>query len=66
MADKPAEKVGVILHFDTWDEDCNRMAAAPVIGMNEAGNPIRKEITMVSRELAEKLVDSGKASVPLK
>lgn len=66
MADKTPEKVGIILHFDAWDDNGERMKAAPVIGVNEAGNPIRKEVTMVSRELAEKLVDSGKASVPLK
>ena len=66
MADKSTEKVGIILHFDVWDEDGNRLPAAPVVGTNAAGNPIRKIVTTVSRELAEKMVESGKASVPLK
>lgn len=65
-AEKPAKKVGIILHFDTWDEAGNRMPAAPVVGVNEAGNPIRREVTMVSREIAEKMVENGKATVPLK
>lgn len=66
MAEKQTDqKVAVILHFDVWDEDGNRLPAAPVTGTNEAGHPVREEVTMVSRAIAEKFVKSGKASVPL-
>lgn len=65
-AEKRAKRVGIILHFDAWDEDGNRLPAAPVLGLKEGGTQIRKEVTHVSRDLAEKLVDCGKASVPLK
>lgn len=59
------KRAKIILHYDAWDENENRLPAAPIIGKNEAGNDIREEVTDVSADLAKKLVAAGKASVPL-
>ncbi len=62
--------VEIILKYDTWDVDENgeetRMAAAPIVGTDAEGQPVRKQSTMIRREIAERLVNDGKATVPLK
>jgi len=65
-----ARTASVILKYDTWDADETgeivRLPAAPVEGIDAEGQPVRSRETVISRELAERLVKEGKATVPLK
>lgn len=51
----------VILHYDVWDHDGNRLPAAPITGLNAVNAPIRKQVTELEVTLAESLVEDGKA-----
>ena len=65
VAKNDEKKVAVILHFDVWDEEGNRLTAGPVVGKNAVGGPIREKIDHVTPALAKELVVAGKAEVPL-
>lgn len=58
--------VDVILHYAVWDEHGVKHPAAPVVGVNAVGAPVRKAVTKLPASLAKRMVEDGKATVPLR
>ena len=73
MAEKTAETLDVVLHYDVWLEDDTRLPAAPLqrdekgnILKNEGGHQLRENIkTTLPKALAASLVKAGKAELYL-
>ncbi len=73
MAEKTAETLDVVLHYDVWDENGTRLPAAPLL-RDEKGQVLKNETNREQREnvkttlpkaLAAALVKAGKAELYL-
>ena len=73
MAEKTAETLDVVLHYDVWLEEDVRIPAAPVIRdekgqslKNDIGRELRENVkTTLPKALAAALVKAGKAEIYL-
>ena len=65
-AERKERTVEVILHYDVWDHEGVRHSAAPVVGTNAVGAPVRTAVTKLPASLAKRMVEDGKATVPLR
>ncbi len=71
MAEKTAETLDVVLHYDVWDENGERISAAPLVRdesgavlKNDIGRELRENVkTTLPKALAAALVKAGKAEI---